>query len=860
MKKFLSFIGISCLILSTSAQNQFFEPVEAGLLPTEAFADFEAVNYSAIAFADIDGDTDEDVLITGLNCDTVPVSLLYINDGTGHFTIMEDTPFHAVYESSIAFADIDGDDDQDVLITGKDNNDQYIAKLYTNDGAGQFSLVTETPFQGVYSGSVAFADIDGDNDQDVLITGVITGQVDQFLKISELFINDGTGQFSQVEDSPIQAVGESSIAFADIDGDDDLDLAISGKNSEYQDIFVFYLNDGSGAFSLLENTSFQGAYRSSLAFADIDADGDQDILMSGNISYSEAITKLYTNDGTGSFTLVENTPFSGVGSSSVSFADMDGDEDQDLLITGRQTHEFFISELYTNDGTGNFILNEDQPLRGLSTSAIAFTDIDGDSDPDLLMTGWTSCKRTVTELFTNNGTGSFTLVSMRTFQGVSNGSTAFADIDNDNDLDLIITGNSAHVSATELYINDGTGKYALVANTPFRRFSGSSVAFADIDNDNDQDLLISGWSVSSSYSELYTNDGSGNFTLVTETPFQAVSNSSMAFADIDGDNDQDLIIVGMKTDFSSIAELYTNDGLGNYSLVTEVPFPGVINGMVVFEDIDNDNDPDLLITGANSSNQIISKLFSNDGAGNFNLLTSSSLIGSSLGGVAFADIDNDGDRDLLIAGNDNAGFNCKLYTNNGSGDFTLKPNTNFTGVGFSAVAFADIDGDEDQDLMITGLDANYELVSELYLNDGTGDFSITEAPFQAVEKSTINFADIDGDNDQDVLITGISIHPGYGLITKLWRNMTSTVGISEQTETDDWQVYPNPSSGQYRINCESIVNDVEISILDINGKLVSNSKFKNRNTIDINLKQASGIYFARIVTQDQTQIIRLIKE
>ena len=79
--------------------------------------------------------------------------------------------FDGVFYSSIAFADIDNDNDQDVLITGYIDWGQPNTKLYTNDGSGNFAEVTGTPFDGVRDGSIAFADIDNDNDQDLLITG-----------------------------------------------------------------------------------------------------------------------------------------------------------------------------------------------------------------------------------------------------------------------------------------------------------------------------------------------------------------------------------------------------------------------------------------------------------------------------------------------------------------------------------------------------------------------------------------------------------------------------------------------------------------------------------------------------------------
>ncbi|MGI0108256.1 FG-GAP repeat domain-containing protein [Salinimicrobium sp. WS361] len=87
--------------------------------------------------------------------------------------------FEGVQNSSIAFADVDRDGDQDVLITGGSGDmnggtmDGEGAKaiLYLNDGKGNYTEDTGTPFEGVQNGSIAFADIDGDNDQDLFVTG-----------------------------------------------------------------------------------------------------------------------------------------------------------------------------------------------------------------------------------------------------------------------------------------------------------------------------------------------------------------------------------------------------------------------------------------------------------------------------------------------------------------------------------------------------------------------------------------------------------------------------------------------------------------------------------------------------------------
>lgn len=80
-------------------------------------------------------------------------------------------PFTGVYSSSTVFADVDGDTDKDVLISGYNKDMGPITKLYTNDGSGKFAEKLDTKFIGVFYSSNAFADIDGDGDLDVLITG-----------------------------------------------------------------------------------------------------------------------------------------------------------------------------------------------------------------------------------------------------------------------------------------------------------------------------------------------------------------------------------------------------------------------------------------------------------------------------------------------------------------------------------------------------------------------------------------------------------------------------------------------------------------------------------------------------------------
>ncbi|PJF33097.1 MAG: hypothetical protein CUN57_03045, partial [Phototrophicales bacterium] len=117
---------------------------------------------------------DNDVLLLGEN-DSERITKLYTNDGTGNFTEVSNTPFEGVTSGSVAFSDVDGDGDEDVLIAGANNSFDRITKLYNNDGTGTFTEVLGTSFEQVYDTSIAFSDVDGDGDEDVLIAGRVSG-------------------------------------------------------------------------------------------------------------------------------------------------------------------------------------------------------------------------------------------------------------------------------------------------------------------------------------------------------------------------------------------------------------------------------------------------------------------------------------------------------------------------------------------------------------------------------------------------------------------------------------------------------------------------------------------------------------
>jgi hypothetical protein len=266
--------------------------------------------------------------------------------------------------------------------------------------------------------------------------------------------------------------------------------------------------------------------------------------------------------------------------------------------------------------------------------------------------------------YANSQTISVTLSTPSiTFQDADLGAMAFDDIDNDGDKDLLITGiGSGNPVKTTLYLNDGFGNFTEATGTAFVNVNNSAVGFAHVNNDDFIDLYITGGSDGGRSSNLYINNGNGTFSITT-SPFPVSADGSFAFEDIDNDNDKDVIISGtggLSGVGVGFTKLYTNNGSGLFSEVLSTPFDQLRLSSVVFIDAENDGDKDIILSGKNSNDNNLTKLYINNGLGVFTVSSSTSFAGISDGDLAVADSDNDGDMDVIINGGSSQGGITKL--------------------------------------------------------------------------------------------------------------------------------------------------------------------------------------------------------
>jgi len=368
---------------------------------------------------------------------------------------------------------------------------------------------------------------------------------------------------------------------------------------------------------------------------------------------------------------------------------------------------------------------------------VSWGDLDGDGDEDIASPSFTNnAGLSVPPVFYENmGGGVFNRRDLAVLSndndGVSRGIN-LVDFNNDDKLDVYVTRSGTNI-ADLLLINNGNWDFSRTALTA-TTFMDSGIGFrssaaADYDNDGFVDIFIGHDNTQTAplIPGILFKNSAGILSKV-ETGVLAtdlINARVSAWADYDNDGDQD-ILISNNTSPASALRLYKNNGDGTFTRVTGTLFdsdPISFARTISWGDIDNDGDLDVYIgqSSAAITPSRADKLYRNDGNNIFTSLSTSvvAVIGTGTFGSAFGDIENDGDLDLLVA---NSGAN-DIFLNDGSGTFTkstsieLLTNPNINEIG---IAMADFDTDGFLDVYPSkGATTTVDLPNFLYKNNST---------------------------------------------------------------------------------------------------------------------------------------------
>jgi hypothetical protein len=553
-----------------------------------------------------------------------------------------------------------------------------------------------------------------------------------------------------------------SLAVADMDNDGVKDLVVAGGA---QNGLLVARNNGSGVYDAapVNSTLQEPAY---VRVADINADGAIDLVAA---SPSDDRLELYLGTGTGDFStgIVISSTADGVNRFDLGDVDNDGDLDVLAQHPGSQT---IVWHAYLGNGTfgpANIIAAS---LPGLMTSMLA--DLNGDGVKDVLVAYGSD------DLVWYPGVGDGTFSAVVPIAVINSLRGAWAaDMDQDGDLD-VLTG---HFGTSRLYLNNGQGSFA--QHTPAVSFGGDVAMLEDINGDGRVDLC---YRRNSSQDVVYYLNLGG----LTFGPRITVPRYYEAFGldvlDVDGDSDLDLITT--QGTFRPVT-LFTQVAPGTFLPGQELFFEGDEVTNFTLHDLDQDGAQDVLflhggsvirdlywmrnIAGVFGPAELLQEqylpdnyrieLADVDGDGDLDHLVSSPHVGwrrndngvfsahitvdasITRGPVVQADINGDGLPDLVAANFDS--FVARWYRNSGNATFTTQPNLPTFVDNAVQIHPADLDGDNDIDLVINGGFNEMNVV----LNTGSGSFSAPQDLNTTNVTTMMHLHDVDSDGDLDIM-------------------------------------------------------------------------------------------------------------
>lgn len=349
--------------------------------------------------------------------------------------------------------------------------------------------------------------------------------------------------------------------------------------------------------------------------------------------------------------------------SGLGLLDLDGDQDLDIILTGRSGNGIGV---YENDGTGNFTDRSiGSGIAAINVSGFAAADYDNDGDEDLFFGGW----MVPSKLYRNDG--NFVFVDVTASAGISiigaSMGSSWGDYNQDGHLDLYYsarTNTSNNTVKNQLLHNNGDGTFTDVAqalNVHAEEDPTLVSAFFDFDRDGDDDIYL-GTDKGNSlnwWNRLYRNDG-GTFTEITDDANARayIDCMGIAIGDLNNDSYFDVYM----TDTMRNA-LYIQDGSGVF--VDETDNAGVTSGAVgwgtVFADFDNDSFSDLYVCNLAAPN----RLYRGSDMADWPMADDGPAAGVALPGVSYCvavgDIDNDGLLDMVVG---DIGQRVKIFMNN----------------------------------------------------------------------------------------------------------------------------------------------------------------------------------------------------
>ena len=681
---------------------------------------------SNVKWIDIENDGDPDLYTNGyfsMAGGTNLFSELYEVVDTNFIYAGQDIP--PLYSSSIEVVDFNHDSYSDMLITGIDgfgNSNTFIA---VNQQNKNFSVDYSIKMPGIRYGGTICEDFSNNGNLDIFIFGETLGN--QPL----LYINLG-GAFIQFS-YDFQSVSEARCDAGDINLDGKLDIVVSGKNaSENYETWVF-LSEVFGYESMVF-TSSSGMAK----LLDYDNDNDLDIFQ-GDTILENTITKFNNNPQPPDNCYARTT----VGGVKLHWSGATDD------ITPEKSLKYNIRIGTTPDGFdirsaaaaptgktylpgGSFIIDTFLIINDLSPGTYYWSIQSVDQSAAASSFSPVYAFTVPTKAFSDH-----TSLGWCYREGYNQ---VWADTDDDADYDLFLISNRSDYS-NQYYMN--VNDTLTDTTTYFADLRNGKGCFADLNNDNMPDFILTGKENDSIYKTAVYLGNNNEFNLLTDS-YEGLAGGTVLCADFDNDGKSDIFISGIDTSGNEKAYILRNNLPLNLDILP-VTVPGMTIRKACAYDIDRDNDVDLVVSGHRTNDDSPqTAILINNGNYSFQYLKEISMFGE----IRIADIDKNDSSDIVIHGIDNYGNGwCNVFYNK---EMNFNVFTQLSAFGEGSLELGDYNNDGYYDILVSGNGVTKR--TAFYENfEGTGfimqDYLKGHGPISS-------FSDFDDDGDLDVMISG----------------------------------------------------------------------------------------------------------
>ena len=567
-----------------------------------------AVNGTVVSLAigDVNGDGNLDI-ITAAPFTSNPVSLLRGN-GDGSFQAATSLPFSFSSPEFVALVDLNADQKLDLVVTS-DSGILYVL-LGNGDGTFQNPRTISLPGNG---GSIASGDFDGDGRLDLVIA--VSGSL-------LLLLGNGDGSFQSPRTVASGAPARIAVA-GDFNGDKRLDLAVLQPNS-----VAIVLGNGNGTFQAPRLTAIAND-SSDIKAGDLNSDGALDVVVSHCPFSGTSFVGILFGNGNGALQAPVATYTFGC-TAGVALADFDLDGSLDVAANKNAPNGTVMLLPGNGDGT----IGPRRPPTGNNPNSIAAGDFNEDGIADLVVSNGSSNN---VSLFLGNGDTTFQ-PARNLPVGLGPSSVAVGDINADGHLDLAV----ANINSDDVSVLRGRGDgtfiplgAVLVGDRPL------AVVFGDFNRDGNLDMAVV-----RSFGQLSVllGNGDGTFQVPISSSSGASSPTSLARADLNGDEIDDLVVTDGSSFSGSVVVLL---GVGNGTFQAPRRFNTDRSpSSVAVGDLNGDGIPDLAVSNRDTQNVTV---LLGIGNGMFQAGVDFFVLGTSPAAVVLGDFNADGRLDIATA-------------------------------------------------------------------------------------------------------------------------------------------------------------------------------------------------------------------